>query len=541
MAMNKKALFAVLFSTFLLIASQTALAETSDYDIDPEEVELVSLENEDTDQVNDISLTYDNMEIYFELEGLDTFPRPLYIELDGQVVSSIDEEDDFFRPRTESEVSEGEQTLQVVLEDRDERTVLAETEVDVVEFDLEKDEDPGFEPGDVEIISVDGEDPARVNEIELAWDQRLVIELGGIDEIERPLIVEIDGERIGVLEETKEEMRIRSGVDISEGEHTLEVYHDGNDGKVLVDDTEVEVAEVDLERDGTEDGEELLNPDDFQIVSIEGQDIEELEVLEIKRGSFELELDGPEMPERGLRFEIDGEMIGRIEELQDEVRPRRDSDIPDGMRTIEIVQEGREERVVLAEKELEVTVSDMEGSGIGPDVPPEELDFKILTVNGKEADGVVVSRQDMRGEIPVEIKVEGIEEQGNEPFVKYKETVMDPNWDEYSVDGNTISLDHIPRIEEGEVEEIKIGFQMEEDFYTYDSVEVRFEHSVDEEADEEEIEEEEGTFDRMRNFFRGDEEEEGGEEDQEEEGEKQEDEEEGGGGIVNAIRNLFGF
>ena len=108
----------------LAIAPGLALAD--DPPFDPDDVEITSINGENPDQVNDIAISYEEA-LDIELSGVDAFDRPVSVEIGGAVVGSMDQPGEEVRPRSDSGVTTGQQTLKIVYEDRGDRTVIAET------------------------------------------------------------------------------------------------------------------------------------------------------------------------------------------------------------------------------------------------------------------------------------------------------------------------------------------------------------------------------------------------------------------------------
>ncbi|MEF8778373.1 MAG: hypothetical protein V5A36_05620, partial [Natronomonas sp.] len=189
--------------TVIATATIPGIVIADDPPFDPDDVEIVSINGEDPDQVNDVPIRI-NEDIRIELSGVEEFDRPVMVEIGGEVVSHMEEPVQEMRPRSESNVTTGQQTLQIIYEDREDRTVIAKTEVNVTEVVLDRDEIDDddkldYVPENVEIATVEGQDADQVNDIEVVWNEEIEVELDGIDKTEHVAWVGLNGTRIGYI------------------------------------------------------------------------------------------------------------------------------------------------------------------------------------------------------------------------------------------------------------------------------------------------------------------------------------------------------
>ncbi len=501
---------------------------------DPEDVEISKINGEDADQVNELDLTAGDT-FSIELEGLEEMEVPLNVEIDGKTISMMEKPDEDIRPRSDADVSEGEHSLELLWESRGESYKIGETEVDVTEVDLQRGLGPDVEPEDVVFDTLDGEEAQEVNELEVRYNSEFDVELEGIDVTEYNLQVELDGELIGVMRE-EDFFRPRTDSGISEGEKTLSIVHEEEEKTVLAE-TEVDIVDVELDP-GEVHGRDTIDAEEFEVVSLQGEPAEDLEELVLSREPFPVEIDGPEFPDMGFRITIEGETVSIIEDHDDDVRPRSDVDVDEGEQRLEIVHESGDERDLLFEKDVEVIKEEDFEREEGPGDPPEELEFEIVSVNGEEPEETVTVERDLRGETPLDLEIEGLDEvQGFSPHIYYKEEFYRVGEGGYELDGDTVNIDHLPRVEEGEVETLKVVLPFDEDdYHVYDSLEIEFLHVEDEtpETDHEDTDENGQEIEDDRTV------EESGEE-QEVDGEETVDEtvEEEEGGIMSGVIDLF--
>lgn len=625
----------VLFvAVFLLIFSLSVCAESSDSDIDPDKIKLVSLNNKDTDQVNEIEISYRDP-FSFELDGLDSFPRPLRVEIGGVLVSLIEEDDAEIRPRSDCDVSEGKQTLKIVLEDRDQRSVLAQTQVDVTEVNLDREEEDDsrdFDPDNVDISSVNGQDADRVNDIEVVWNKDIELDVDGIDNVDGFLHVQIDGVRIATISAENETFRPYQNRDVSKGQQTLKLIRKRHE-RFVVSQTEVNVINVDLSEDDV--GELDFNPDNVEIASVNGQSPSRAD-LELKYNEpVSIQLDGLDVSEHGLLIKLDGKILTMLEEDESKSRPRK-VDITEGSHELAVFKKAEAGREVLIAKtsvnvasvnlkrdsepelnfdpdevelasinenevdgttDLELTrdnvslelegldVSDnrllilLDGKTFGllneddefkprldnvseglyeltvnasrprggyvtvaktkinltvsdavgrKRMEPEDVNMTILNVNGKDAtEGPVVIERDLRGEVPIKVKVSGLDDSPYKPFLRYKGELFSPGIIDYDTDENLLKLDHLPRIESGETENLDLVRPVNDNVHVYDSTRIKFKQKGGKTKENKDKDKGGGILKTITGFFGGNDEESNKNKDQ--------------GGILDGITNFLGF
>ncbi|AKH98152.1 hypothetical protein [Halanaeroarchaeum sulfurireducens] len=674
--MKKTGVLLTVLSLVIVTATAPGIVAADDPNFDPDDVTIATIEGEDPDQVNEISIDVHD-EIHIALEGVDEFDRPLVVEIGGDVVTRMEEPDQEMKPRSGSSVSTGQQTLQIVYEDRGERTIVAETEVRVTDVILERDDDDGglgFDPETIEIETVAGQDADRVNDIEIVENEEISLELTGVDgediyatveldgvhvgsivdgetsfrprpgldvsEGEQPLtlIRERDGDRIvlaetrvdvthvdlteddpsddpsgldfdpetvslatvngedvdgaefaleydekisfsldgldvseqafridlggatiGMVEESETAFRPRTDADVDPGERTLKILtHSGPGERTVVAETTVTVTDVTLDRESDRESRPEFDPETVSIVSVNGEPADQHNQLELTTNSpLSLELDGVEMPDRGFHVEIGGEVVGILEDTEGEIRIRWDSDVTTGEQTMQVVWKSTGNRTVLAETPVNVTTVDLDHRQF--DDPPEDVDLEIVSVNGEPTDGVVVTEHDLRGETPIELTVDGLAETDREPTLRYDGETIPTGLEGYEVSGNQITLDHLPKVEDGAAEKLELVERTgPDDFHVYDSVEIEYRHVAgadassdahagDEEAADE-ADEESGILNSLSKILGGDDTAESEEtsdatrteDDQQDEVTEDEPSDEDGG-IVSTIRDVLGF
>ena len=226
---------------------------------------------------------------------------------------------------------------------------------------------------------------------------------------------------------------------------------------------------------------------------------------------------------------------------------------------MQVVWKSAGNRTVLAETPVAVTTVDLDHRRF--DDPPEDVDLEIVSVNGEPADEVVVTEHDLRGETPIELTVDGLAETDREPTLRYDGETIPTGIEGYEVSGNQITLDHLPKVEDGAVEKLELVERIgPDDFHVYDSVEIEYRHVAgadgssdadagDEEAADEADEDEEkgGILNSLSKILGGDDTEENDgtsdtahTEDGQEDGVTEDDTNEDGG-VVSTIRDLFGL
>ncbi|MEF8784399.1 MAG: PGF-CTERM sorting domain-containing protein [Haloarculaceae archaeon] len=449
-------------------------------DYDPENVEVASVNGQDADQVNDIEVVW-NEEIELELDGMDTYENVAWVELDGTFIGYISEGENSFRPLQNRDISEGQQTLSLYL-DRTERIDIAETQVDVTRVDLTQDDkfDLDFDPAAVSLDTINGQDASDLS-LSLRYNETVSISLDGLDATNHVLIASLDGETIGFMDEGEDSFRPRSDADVEPGEHQLIIRKRlDTGGRVVVAETTVTVTEVQLDRDDDRQKRPEFDPEAVSIDSVNGESPDQRNELRLERGSsLEIELDGAEVPDRGFFVEIDGEVIGVLESSGEPLRIRSDSDVSEGDQTLAVVWDSGGDRTVLAETAVHVAEVNL-----GEPTDPETVDLEIVSVNGQSADGVVVIEHDLRGETPIELEVAGLSDTELEPSIRYKNQTLPADMDSFSIQGDQISLDHLPRVEDGETEELELVTRTGDDeFHVYDSVKLEYRHVEDGEAE----------------------------------------------------------
>jgi len=467
-----------------------------------EDVEIISINGEEIEENTELEIKR-NRNIQIKLTEFDESENFLRVKLDGETIGIMEEDEEELRPRSDADIQEGEQPLTVYTKKpRGGDTKIAETTVNIINVELERDEEPelDFDPEKVELKTIDGQNADQVNEIELIWNEHIPIELDGLDVSERMIIIEVEGETLSIIEEGEEEFRPRSDTDIEEGENTVKIYTKRpRGGNIQIAETEVNIVKsgLDPERD---EPEPEFDPEDINIDSINGQSAEEEIQLNLERGqNITINLDGLEESEHFLRIKINEETLGIMEEGEEELRPRRDTGIEEGEKTLTVhTKRPRGGDIQIGETTVNVTNVDLETPDEGPDERPEEIELQVTKLNGEDTEEKVVIERDLRGEVPVELEVEGLTKTEYEPNIKFKGEMLHPRSEGIEIEGNKFKMDHLPRIEEDEVEELELVIPIDEDeLHVYDSVEAEFTHSVEEDDAEEEM------FSGFRNFFGG--------------------------------------
>lgn len=452
---------------------------------DPAAVDIATVNGQDAEQVNEIEVRYDE-EISIELDG--TAPEDIYakVELDGTHIGSLTDGSDSFRPREGRDVSEGEQTLSLVREQDDERIVIAKTTVEVTRVALTRDDPtaPAVDPDSVSLRAVNGEDPADV-ELALRYDENISIALDGMDVSEHGLVVKLDGETIGMIEEREATFRPRTDATVEPGEKTLAiVQRTGGGERTVMAEATVTVTAVELDREADRDRQPTYDPANVSIVAVNGEPADQRNEIRLSRNSpLGIEIAGATVAERGFNVEIDGTVVGILESSDGEVRIRGDSNVSTGDATLAIVWENHGERTVLASTPVTVTSVDLHRPENVEN--PDELDLEIVSVNGEPADGVVVTEYDLRGETPIELTVEGLSETDHRPAIRYRGEALSPNIDGYEIHGDRITLEHLPRVEDGVTAELELVTRVgAEEFYVHDSVTIEYRHVAEDQAGE---------------------------------------------------------
>lgn len=577
----------LLAAVILVAGTLPGIAAAEDPNFDPARVDIVSIDGQSPDQVNEIQVNITDP-LTIELGGLDETDRPLHVEIGGEVVSSMNESEASLRPRSGSAVTTGQQTLQIVYEDRGDRTIVAETEVDVTEVTLDRpdaDEGLGFDPETVEIEAINGQDPSDVPQLELTATDSIAIELDGADATDvyarveldgihigsttkgdsefRPhtsrevstgtqsftLVRERDGERIvidevdvevtrvdlgredsadltfdpaavsiesvdgqspgsielalsysesvvitlegidvtnhafevnlsgttiGSIGESEGEFRPRSDSQIEPGDHTLTIRKrvSGHDDPVVAE-TSVTITSVNLDRDADRNGVDV-KPADVSLVSVAGNPAEGTVELELSKESpLSIEIDGAEIPDRGFQVEIGGSVIGIMQTHAASIRPRQGVGVSTGDQSLDIVWDHAGNRTVLASTPVRVTAVDLDRERRSED--PTTVDLEIVSVNGQPASGTVVTEYDLRGETPITMTVSGLNDTELEPAIRYQGETLSTNIDGYEIDGNRLSMSHLPRISDGEAATLElVQWIGAEEVHVYDSVRIEY-------------------------------------------------------------------
>lgn len=447
---------------------------TSTADVDPDAVAFASINGEDPATVNEFAVESDGS-VHVELAGLDAPDRALPVEIGGTVVGSMDRAEQDVRFRTEADVTAGQQTMAVVWEDRGDRTVLARTDVRVTAVDLERDDGTlGFDPASVSLASVNGEAPADVD-LAVRYNETIAIELDGVDVADHLFRVELGGEAVGTVGDGETAFRPRSDVDVEAGEQSLAVLARDEGEWTLVAERTVTVTDVALDR-VTGLGSPI-DPDSVTIDSVNGEPADRRNALELNRHTpLSVQVDAEEYPERGFVVEIGDATVGVHEESDGEFRIRRDADVATGPQTLRLVQQRRGNRTVVAETAVEVTAVNLGDNRLG--VPPDEIDLEIESVNGQSAEGVVVTEQDLRGEIPVELTIDGLADIDYAPTVQYKNDTIPVNHDRYAIEEERLTIEHLRWVEEGEVANLALVYNTGSgEPYVFDSVRVEYRHA----------------------------------------------------------------
>ncbi|MCJ7450213.1 MAG: hypothetical protein MUP58_00545 [Candidatus Nanohaloarchaeota archaeon QJJ-9] len=163
-----------------------------------------------------------------------------------------------------------------------------------------------------QIVTVEGEDASKVNEIKIGYRDGIEVGLENADYENAKFVAYLDGQEMFMGDD--EEISIRPDYKLSTGKQELRIERQSRREEDVSRTTMIDIREIDRERDDetnvdSEDMETVNGSDseDFAIATVKGQDADQVNGLDVEVGeNVDIGLEGAEFEEDKLRAFIDG-------------------------------------------------------------------------------------------------------------------------------------------------------------------------------------------------------------------------------------------